>query len=434
MFSMPRIPVRQLLGLLVLSLFSTFTSVAQNGHGRPETLTVFLDCERSCDFDYIRRTIPYVDWVRDRVGADVHVLVTNQMTGSGGRNYEIQFIGLEGLAAMKDTHLFASQSTETDAERREGLTATMASGLVRFLLTTEMGKQVQVSVPVSAQHEAPDLVDDVIVDPWDYWVFNVRMSGDVEGEANEKQYELETRLSADRVTEEWKIGLSGRMNYRENQFDLSSGTVRSTRRDGMIYGQVVKSVSERWSAGFTTYSNTSSQRNTDLSMSISPTVEYAFFPYSQSSTRDLRARYEINFRHNKYDELTIYNETEQTLVQNQFMIFTNFRQPWGSAGARLSVESYVTDFEESLFDLYNIGLRGNIDVRIVRGLSVNFSAEVSSVHDQIWLPQEQSDDEEILLGNKALPTNFDYEVGFGFSYRFGSIYNNIVNPRFGFGG
>lgn len=210
--------------------------------------------------------------------------------------------------------------------------------------------------------------------------------------------------------------------------------MRSTRRDGSVFGQVVKSVSDHWSAGITTWSNTSSQRNTDLSVSVSPTVEYAFFPYTESSTRDFRARYEINFRHNRYEELTIYNETQQTMVQSQLMVFTNFRQPWGSAGARLSLESYVTDFEQSLFDLYNISLRTNMNVRIARGLSVNFNAEVSSVHDQIWLPQRQSDDEEILLGNAALPTSFDYEFGFGFSYRFGSIYNNVVNPRFGWGG
>lgn len=426
-------PVRGLLTVLALVFLPAVQTLAQNGNGRAETLTVFLDCDRTCDFDYIRRTIPYVDWVRDREEADVHLLVTDQQTGSGGRNYEIQFIGLGARAAMKDTHIYASRSTETDAERREGMTATMAGGLVRFLLTTEMGQRVQVSVPIVEQHEAPELSSD-IVDPWDYWVFNIRMNGDVEGAANEKQYQLETRLSADRVTEEWKIGLSGRMNYRENRFDLSSGTITSVRRDGMVYGQAVKSLTDHWSAGFTTFSNTSSQRNTDLSVSISPTLEWAFFPYSQTSTRDLRARYEVNFRHNKYDEVTVYNETEQWLVQNQFMIFSNFRQPWGQAGARLTIESYVTDFEQSLFELYNIGLRGSVDVRIVRGLSVNFSAEVSSVHDQIWLPQEESDDEEVLLGNKALPTTFDYEVGFGFSYRFGSIYNNIVNPRFGWGG
>lgn len=421
--------------VLAVMAWNAIPSHAQNGNGngRPETLSVFLDCGRSCDFDYVRRTIPYVDWVRERLESDVHVLVTSRETGSGGREYELQFLGLEDLESMRDRHAFTSISTDTDAERREGLTAAIASGLVRFLLTTEMGRDIQVSVPVAEQTNAPDLEEDV-VDPWDFWVFNVRMSGDIEGEENEKQYRLESRVSADRVTEEWKIGLSGRMNYRESEFDLSSGTVRSIRRDGNVFGQVVKSIGPHWSAGFTTFTNTSSQRNTDLSMSISPTVEYAFFPYSQTSTRDLRARYELNFRHNTYEELTVYNETEQVLVQNQLMIFSNFRQPWGSAGARLTIESYVTDFEQSLFDLYNIGVRGDMNVRIARGLSVNFNAEVSSVNDQIWLPAQQSDDEEILLGNAALPTSFDYEFGFGFSYRFGSIYNNVVNPRFGWGG
>ena len=421
---------------LALMVFSADPALAQNGNanGRSETLSVFLDCGRSCDFDYVRRTIPYVDWVRERRDSDVHVLVTSRETGSGGRVYELQFLGLEDLAAMQDTHEFQSTSTDTDAERREGLTAAIASGLVRFLLTTEMGRDIQISVPVSEQTNAPDLEDVMVEDPWDFWVFNIRMNGDVEGEENEKQYSVDTRISADRVTEEWKIGFSGRMNYRESEFDLSSGTVRSVRRDGNVFGQVVKSINDHWSAGFTTFSNTSSSNNTDLSVSVSPTLEWAFFPYSQTSTRDFRARYELNFRHNKYEELTVYDETEQMLVQNQLMVFTNFRQPWGSAGARLSVESYITDFEESLFDLYNVSVRGDMNVRIARGLSINFNAEVSSVHDQIWLPQEESDDEEILLGNKALPTSFEYEVGFGFSYRFGSIYNNVVNPRFGWGG
>jgi len=420
-----------LAGLFFLSLRPVS---AQNGPNGSETLSVYLDCERSCDFDYIRRTIPYVDYIRDRVGADVHVLITSQSTGSGGRNYELQFIGLEELSEMRDVHTFVADANQTDAERRDGLTNAIATGLVRFLLTTDVGSRIQVSVPYEETHEAPDLLEGPIEDPWDYWVFRISMDGDLEGEENEKQYRVNTRLSADRVTEEWKIGFSGRFNYRENKFDLSSGTVRSTRRDGSVFGQVVKSVSDHWSAGITTWSNTSSQRNTDLSVSVSPTLEFAFFPYAESSTRDFRARYEINFRHNRYEELTVYNETQQTMVENQLMVYGNFRQPWGSAGARLSVESYVTDFEESLFDLYNISLRTNMNVRIARGLSVNFNAEVSSVHDQIWLPQRQSDDEEILLGNAALPTSFDYEFGFGFSYRFGSIYNNVVNPRFGWGG
>ncbi len=422
-----------LLSVMILTLVIQ-PMQAQNTSGRPETLSVFLDCGRSCDFDYVCRTIPYVDWVRERLESDVHVLVTSRKTGSGGRVYELQFLGLGERESMTDTHVLTTAATDTDAERRQGLTAAIAGGLVRFLLTTEIGSDIRISVPVAAQHDAPDLSNEPPEDPWDFWVFNIRVNADVEGEENERQYRVDTRVSADRVTEAWKIGLSGRLNYRESEFDLSSGTIRSTRRDGNVFGQVVKSLNSHWSAGFTTYTNTSSQRNTDLSISLSPTVEYAFFPYSQTSTRDLRARYELNFRRNSYEERTIYDETEQVLVQNQLMIFTNFRQPWGSAGARLTLESYITDFEQSMLDLYNIGIRGDMNVRIARGLSVNFNAEISSVKDQIWLPAEQSDDEEILLGNAALPTSFDYEFGFGFSYRFGSLYNNVVNPRFGWGG
>lgn len=417
--------------LLICTLLVSTSTQAQDNDKAPETLNIFLDCSWSCDFDYVRRTIPYVNYVRDRVGSDVHLLITSQSTGSGGRNYELKFLGQGALASMVEDVTFASSSTDTDAERRAGLTEAIARGLVRFLLTTEVGQRIQVSVPVEEQSTLPE-EDEVIDDPWNFWVFNVRMNGTIEGEEAERQTRVETRLSADRVTEEWKFGLSGRFNYRENEFDLSSGTVRSINRDGNVYGQLIKSLGQHWSAGLTTFTNTSSSNNTDLSMSISPTVEFAFFPYSQTSTRDFRARYEVNFRRNQYEELTVYNEMEQVLVQNQLMVFTNFRQPWGSARASISLESYVTDFEESLFDLYNVSFRTEFDVRVARGLSLSMDVELSSVHDQIWLPAEQSNDEDVLLGNKNLPTSFEYDVTVGFSYRFGSIYNNVVNPRFGF--
>ena len=45
---------------------------------------VFLDCGYRCDFDYLRTEIPFVNYVRDRLDAQVHVLVTRENTGSGG--------------------------------------------------------------------------------------------------------------------------------------------------------------------------------------------------------------------------------------------------------------------------------------------------------------------------------------------------------------
>ena len=38
--------------------------------------------------------------------------------------------------------------------------------------------------------------------------------------------------------------------------------------------------------------------------------------------------------------------------------------------------------------------------------------------------------EEILVRRRQLATNYDYNIAFGVSYTFGSIFNNVVNSRF----
>jgi hypothetical protein len=42
--------------------------------------------------------------------------------------------------------------------------------------------------------------------------------------------------------------------------------------------------------------------------------------------------------------------------------------------------------------------------------------------------------EEILLRRKELATEYEYSISVGLSFTFGSIYSNVVNPRFGGGG
>ena len=44
----------------------------------------YIDCG-SCDIEYIKNEITFVNYVRDRNEAHVHVLITTQRTGSGGR-------------------------------------------------------------------------------------------------------------------------------------------------------------------------------------------------------------------------------------------------------------------------------------------------------------------------------------------------------------
>jgi hypothetical protein len=76
-----------------------------------------------------------------------------------------------------------------------------------------------------------------------------------------------------------------------------------------------------------------------------------------------------------------------------------------------------------------VELDAGIELRLVRGLSLDVFGNVARVKDQLFLSRENLTSEEVLLELRELGTDFRYAVGVGLSFTFGSIYNNIVNPR-----
>ena len=56
------------------------TAPAQARQETEAPLRVYLECS-ACDFDFVRTEVAYVDWMRDRADADLHVLARNQNTG-----------------------------------------------------------------------------------------------------------------------------------------------------------------------------------------------------------------------------------------------------------------------------------------------------------------------------------------------------------------
>jgi len=75
----------------------------------------------------------------------------------------------------------------------------------------------------------------------------------------------------------------------------------------------------------------------------------------------------------------------------------------------------------------------SFNIRITRGFSVSVSGSYRVINDQLSLELpsdvDPNDPESIIRGVQR-PTSYDYSFSFGLSYTFGSIYNNIVNPRF----
>ncbi|RLD52027.1 MAG: hypothetical protein DRI97_14975 [Bacteroidetes bacterium] len=66
-------------------------------------------------------------------------------------------------------------------------------------------------------------------------------------------------------------------------------------------------------------------------------------------------------------------------------------------------------------------------------MSLRVRGGVARINDQLSLVRGSASEAEILLQLQELQTSYHLEGGLGLTYTFGSIYNNIVNPRFGNG-
>jgi len=78
-------------------------------------------------------------------------------------------------------------------------------------------------------------------------------------------------------------------------------------------------------------------------------------------------------------------------------------QKWGSASVTLSYSNYFHDWSKN-----NLSLYSNINVRIIKGLSVNWWISTSLVHDQLNLVKKGMSSEDILLRRKAMATQYYY--------------------------
>ncbi|NOY88083.1 MAG: hypothetical protein GXO93_01675 [FCB group bacterium] len=160
--------------------------------------------------------------------------------------------------------------------------------------------------------------------------------------------------------------------------------------------------------------------------SLSPAIEYNFFPYSESSQKQFTIDYYVEEEYVKYEEVTMFDKTEEWLTSGNLQTSLDLIQPWGSISMSLNGSHYFYDFKKNRLQLY-----GNVSLNIVKGFSFNIRGNVSRIHDQLSLRKGEANQEEVLLKQRELATSYSYWTSVGISYTFGSIYNNVVNPRFG---
>jgi hypothetical protein len=386
---------------------------------------IFLDCNaRNCDFDHFRREIPWVNWVRDRKDGDVHLLITQLRTSGGGIQYTIDYIGLKNLTGNKKTLIYIADPDDTATEIRGKLTNMIAFGLLQFI---DPDPDVAANLQITYKAPAIRINLEEEADPWDLWVYRAWLRGSMEGESYQSEYNLSGGGSAGRVTEEYKINIALFAWYSNQQFeDVGSGDVFiNIAEDYTAEIETVWSLSPRWSLGGFAEANKSTFWNRNLAIFAGPAIEYNIYPYSESTRKMIIFRYTLEATYFDYELVTVQGKSEETIGRHKLLIRAAIQQPWGEVRASIEGIQYLNDPSTHRINSF---LR--LEYRIFRGFNIDIFARYSRIKDQFFLPAEGLSPEEILLRRRQRETDFRFDVGLGLSYRFGSKFANIVNPRF----
>jgi hypothetical protein len=389
--------------------------------GQPP-LRVFLDCGR-CDFDYMREEVPVVDYVRDRQVADVHVLVTTQDTGGGGEEYIFNFIGLGALAGRADTLSYVSQQVQTEDEQREGYTQTFGLGLVRYLVYSGRTSALEIDFgDADEQQQTLNPADD----PWNLWVFEIDLSAELQGESQRKETLLEGSFEAGRTTQDFKIEIEARGEYEELEFERDDETQTRTTRDLGADALAVWSIGPNWSWGFSGAIGTDQSVNQELYTQLAPALEYSFYPYTESTRRAITATYRVGGSTFYYEERTVFNQISEIRPFHSLELSADFQQPWGELNTSIEGSHFLDDPDRHRIDVFS-----RLEIRLFRGVDLNIQGNYARVRDQIYLSAAGLDPDEILIGQRELNTDYEYGIEVGLGFTFGSIFNNVVNPRLG---
>lgn len=391
------------------------------GDSLGRSLKVFLDCQHRCDTDFLTRELTFVDHVRDSQSADIHAMVTTESTGGGGMRWTIQFIGRGPFAGHDETVSFTTMQTASDDDRRKALLLWLKLGLATHAAVASGKADLDISHTVSAG----DATAAPARDPWNAWVFSLNTNGHLNGEATSKFANYRFNASANRVTEAWKISIGGTWNRNTSEFEVDDEIVESLTSSWDANALVVKSLGPQWSAAARFNAGGSTFQNYDLRTRTMAGVEYDFFPYSESTRRSLTVSYMAGFATYDFQELTIFDTLSAKKPEHQLASYLGLRQPWGTVGLQSSFTQHLDDPDKTRLRLY-----GEAEVRLFKGFSFNVFGDYNRIRDQINLRKSDVAEEEILLRLRQLATGYSYFVGFGVTYRFGSIYNNVVNPRF----
>jgi hypothetical protein len=424
---------RNALSIVVLSIAGVLAlSGSEVSAQTAERPRVYLDCQGpGCDFNYFRTEVDWVVWVRDQADAHVHIILTTQNTGAGGREYVLDFIGRGQYARYSEQSLYRTLPTDTQREELDGVALMLSVGLAHFATQSGFRGLIQVAPLGAPAAEGFTPADRVVSqeeadDPWNLWVFRVNANGNYNGQSSRSDWRIGAGFNGSRVSPTWKQSYNGNFNRNAQRIEFDNRPAfEDDRYDWGFTWRVSYALAEHVSAGVSGNIGRNTRNNQEIWGQFNPAIEYSVFPYEEATRRSLTVFYEIGPVYRHYFEETLLGEDAELRAEQALSVSFSQRQPWGSAFVSLRGSTYMHDLGTN-----NVSLDGNLSFRVARGLDLNLGGSYSRVRDQIFLAGGDLTEEERLLRLQQEQTDYQARMNFGFSYQFGSIFNNVVNNRF----
>ncbi|MBC7884087.1 MAG: hypothetical protein H7X99_01330, partial [Saprospiraceae bacterium] len=371
-----------------------------------------------------------VDYVRDRFLCDVHVIMNVQFNGGGGESTTLSFLGQNQFAGLKDTLNYFNNAVATEDQKRKKMLQHLKLGLIQFISKSPLAEKIEINYLADESENKVQQKND----PWNFWQFSIGGSGFFNGDRNFKSQSVYAYINSGRETEKtrFSFNISNNINrskysiyYKNNEGVDTSEIVKVTRDEQNVFGRYVVKMTDHWGAGLRTSFSRSVFQNIDSRFDLAAMVEYSLFPYKEFNTQRVVVFAELGPQYSNYGDTTIYFKTSEFLFQQSAGITTSFTKPWGSINLGTYFSAYLDDVtKNSLF------IGGGVEWNIFKGFRFGVGGNIQFIHNQISIPKESASRDDVLTQRRIIASTYDYFMGVGFSYTFGSIFNSQVNPTF----
>lgn len=354
--------------------------------------------------------------------------------GSGGHQFQLNFYGQNNYQNYIDTLFFTTQPNASAAQVRERLLQYLMFGFTPLIAKTSYAPDIKISMKgKSTTGENAENAGNT-KDKWNYWVYNVGVNGQLSADQVYNTNIFSSHVSANRTTDKLKLHFGGHGSLHHTTYSYpgkdTTITYQVKNREYGFNHHLIKTLTAHWSIGYRASFSNNTFTNIKRKLYLKPSIEYNIFNFKDVNNRLLVIRYGVDINNYNYYDTTIFNKTSETLYGHQLSLTLTLNKKWGSINTGINYRNFLKDRK-----LNSMGISSHADVRITGALSFFININASMVHDQINLVKGGATEQEVLTRKRQIASNFHYNTSFGINFRFGSILNNFVNPRFdGYGG